>query len=178
VNADRCARILTLTLFPAAVLACTCSGEVSFEYALKGADLVFVGTVVGRDQPPRRFTVQGRDTIEEIVTSDMVGWVTLPLRGWKGQVSETLTVYSPTYGSSCGRQFEIGKSYLFFTNLESQNSIWPASRWPKGAALPAPTTYLCDRTRWMGRAQEDLTELGEPIWVRGDPDTGQPQNIR
>ena len=110
----------------------------------------------------------------------MAGWVTLPTQCWKGKVSETLIVYSEISDAACGYAFELGKDYLIFARLEQKGAeAWHAQAgWPKGTRFPAATTHICSGTQPIRSAILSDLDFGEPIWVRGDPDAGQPQNVR
>ncbi len=163
-------RVLALILFSATVIDCTC-GDVPLKMALTGTDFVFSATVIGRALPaPVRF--KRDDGTEVKLNVGMVGWRMVASRAWKGQVPETLTVYSDMYAPSCGYIFELGDDYLVFARAVGHQGNRVDGGWPEGVTFPAVVTDACTKTRHLKSARSILLDLGEPIWVRGEPDKG------
>ena len=140
---------------------CSCIG-VSASKAFEQSELVFVGTVIDRLEPPPRYQEYNGDTIAVVSGGDMVRWRLEPSEGWKGDAAEVIAVHSPRFGAACGTGFEIGRRYLVYAGLSS-GDFWPA--WPEGTVFPVWTTYLCNRTGPLEYAAADLEFLGEPLWT-------------
>jgi hypothetical protein len=70
------------------------------------------------------------------------------LRVWKGKVSETITVVTGGGGPDCSYEFEIGAAYLVYAYPSRRGGLYATS---------------CSRTRLLGKAEEDMRELG-PGW--------------
>ena len=156
-----------LAFLPAAVIACSCL-ESTVEQSSARSGLVFVASVIEEDPPEPYYSyVRGESVLTES-SADMVRWLMVPSRGWKGVPGETLAVYSPASGASCGYRFEVGSQYLVYAQIAKRSGGGWASNfgWPKDAVFPAATTFLCDRTRPMESAGEDLAALGDPVWSR------------
>lgn len=143
--------------------ACSCIFPLPPLDSLAQADAVFVGTVVSREEPPPRYILYNDDSVQVISGGDMIGWRFLALRGWKGDSSQVVKVYTERDGAACGYPFQEGKSYLVYAS--SVNGGYPGQAWPLVTKFPVLTTHLCSRTRSMDRASADLAELGEPGWM-------------
>jgi hypothetical protein len=124
--------------------------------------------VIEEDPPEPHYSyVKGESVLTES-SADMVRWVMVPSRGWKGTAPDTLSVYSPIWDASCGYRFEVGNEYLVYAQIAKRSGGgWASSfSWPRDAVFPAAATFLCDRTRPMEMALEDLATLGDPVWSR------------
>ena len=123
--------------------ACSCVGAVTPADALQRADAVFSGRVV---------------SVREVVLSDgepLRRWtqraVTLKVdRAWKGLESDLVTVVTGMGGGDCGYTFARGRRYLVYANGLGEE---------RQGAL---STGICDRTRPLAQAAEDLRVLGTP----------------
>ncbi len=78
--------------------ACSCMVPPPAEEALKEADAVFVGQVLGGEAKDR-MTLEVRLAVE---------------RRWKGAESEEITVRTATSGAACGFSFTEGERYLVY----------------------------------------------------------------
>lgn len=118
--------------------ACTCA-MVSPERQIKMSDAVFSGEVVSVD-PGERATD---------VSPPPLGRVTFEVKGsWKGALEGTVDVYGHGSEASCGIEFDESKSYLVY-----------ARRSDGGGSLQ---TGLCDSTKPLEKADNDLRLLGSP----------------
>ena len=158
---------LALIAIPAAVWACSCSGT-NPEGALAVSDLAFTAYVLKHEDPPAHRSYYNGDSIFTIGSGDMIRWLVVPTRGWKGSLTDTLALYSPRNGASCGYVFQTGKEYLVYARILKQKSDywWSQAGWPDSVAFPLALTTICNRTRPITHAQEDLAYLGEPTWER------------
>ena len=70
------------------------------------------------------------------------------LKSWKGVASPRTQVSTAVAGEACGSEFLCGKTYLVY--------------------VKAGRTNACLRTIEAGRAENDISELGEPTYVNKD----------
>jgi hypothetical protein len=118
--------------------ACTCA-LVSTERQIKTSDAVFSGEVVSIEPGERAANV----------SPPSLGLVTFEVEdSWKGALEGAVDVYGHGPGASCGIKFDEGKSYLVY-----------ARRSGGGDTLQ---TGLCDSTKPLEQAEDDLRLLGSP----------------
>jgi cell division septation protein DedD len=130
--------------------ACTCRPASDQEY-FNQAEVVFTGTVVGRDDP--NAGSQARSS------SDSIVWTFHVDRIYKGEAAEQQAVRSAMSGASCGFEFAMAQRYEVFARTsdgalttglcdgnrqlaEGATPVAPAGagpRSPKPAATPRPT---------------------------------------
>ncbi len=159
--------VLMMVWPSSAARACTCVGVQPLQ-ALAYADVVFVGTVISREEPPPRYILYEGDSVQVISGGDMIRWRLVASRGWKGEPFDTVVIYSERDEAACGFVFRAGELYLVYAY--SMESDWASGRaWPVGTEFPVLSTGLCIRTRELDRATADLSDLGKPMWVRGLP---------
>jgi hypothetical protein len=154
-------------LFWTPALSCSC-GDVDPLEALGYSDIVFTGTVISWEEPPPRYEVVDGQLIRIISGADMIRWRFVASQGWKGEPLDTIAIYSARSGSSCGYEFDIGESYLVYAyGKEREGSL--GGDWPVGTQFPAMGTDICIGTKLLDWADEDIEELGDPIWARTIP---------
>ena len=152
--------ILALSLAPSGLIlpqaspTCDCA-RITTEEAFAQSSLVFAATVVAGVEPSVEDQVRAHGSPSANFSADMIRWALVPVASWKGEVRDTLLVYSPRYGASCGYGFQVGEAYIVF-----------ARAWPGGPAFPAHTTNLCSHTRPLTSAWADVMDLGAPLWER------------
>jgi len=135
--------ILTLSsvlVVQAAVLghACTCPPEKTPLEELAAVNEVFSGVVVS----VVNFPYSGATKIDVNVSAR-----------WKGTAAGVVSVYTPIVYSpgdgGCGAYMEVNEEYLIYATYG-------------GLGM---STGMCNRTRHIINAQEDLEELGDPNFV-------------
>jgi hypothetical protein len=124
-------------------LACSCTPPPSPLQELAESDAVFSGTV----------------TTVELDESGLV-----PVRRikfdvaqcWKGGIGSQIEIRTRDSEAACGRHFTFGVEYLVYA----------------AGTATSLHTHLCDRTRRLAFAQEDLDQLGQPhCTTTADPAT-------
>lgn len=70
---------------------------------------------------------------------------------WKGNVSKQITISTASESAMCGYNFEVGESYLVYTN---------------GADVKNLQTNLCTRTAKLSAARADTRVLGKARVLR------------
>jgi hypothetical protein len=119
--------------------ACSCAGELAPLDALRSADVVFEGTVLGEPEAVRvQLGIEGYDGAARFRFA--------VARYFKGQQGPEAAVYTIDHGSACGRFYNASSTYLVYGQLR-----------PDGVL----TDFLCSRTRPLANASEDLELLGE-----------------
>jgi hypothetical protein len=143
--------------------ACSCIG-ISASHAFEHSDFVFTGRVISREGAPATPVVGADgDTTWWHSSADMVRYRMVATEGWKGEPSDTITIYSEVSEISCGFEFQVGQSYLVYAYVMTED--WWVRGWPVGATFPVLSTNLCSRTRELDRAAEDLAWLGNAAWI-------------
>jgi hypothetical protein len=158
--------VLAFMLFPGFMPVSMCVSIMPAAKALKAADCVFLGHVIQKDVPgPRPIS----DTDPRLVegSNDMVRYVLVAESGWKGELSDTLVVYSEREN---GYGMSLDERYLLFAWLERN----PAARgyWTGGTPTsPALVVGACVPNHHADYASETLEVLGDPTWVprQNDP---------
>lgn len=117
--------LLAVLLLPQPASACSCLDE-SVEVAIGRAGAIFEGRVTAMTAE------DGRLEVTLAVT-----------QAWRGIEHETVVVQTTASEVSCGYPFEVGHSYLVYTEPGETLSV-----------------SLCSRTRSAAGADEDRAELG------------------
>ena len=125
--------------------ACSCI-SLPLEKHLRTSDAVFSGEVVGIDENDLSPGAGPRLGKVAFDVSDV----------WKGVSEESVAVYGQGPEASCGLNFEEGESYLVFAHRSNEDG-------------PLETN-LCDATKLLAAAEDDLRVLGSPDDTL--PDTG------
>jgi hypothetical protein len=136
--------------------ACLCSGTPTVAEELKGATAIFSGKYVGGEY--RKGIVSEFRRMEEQIDGKKIEYEVLVLRfqvqrWWKGNLSsEVILVTDQTRVSDgttsvgdCGLGFEKGKPYLIYAYGKEDEL----------------GTDACTRTKRLGKAKEDLKQLGK-----------------
>jgi hypothetical protein len=135
-----------------AAAACSCAGEPAPLDALRSADVVFEGTVLGEPEAVR--AKLGIDGYEGAARFRFA-----VARYFKGQQGPEAAIYTIDQGTACGRFYDASTTYLVYGQLR-----------PDGVL----TDSLCSRTRTLADATEDLELLG----AGEAPDPGvQPRDV-
>lgn len=129
--------ILVLYL-PSRVQACSCALPSSVEDQLSRSEAVFAGRVLGVKE--QRFLNGGMAKAVRFEVS----------RVWKGEAVSEIIIHTGSGGGDCGFDFEEGKDYLVYSH--------PSTMYGDKELL---VTIICDRTKPLSQAQEDLAVLGE-----------------
>lgn len=116
-------------------VACSCA-QPTPQQAFERATAVFVGRVVGIDQPLLTWLgiARGRDMDVTFAVA----------RRWKAADEALVTVQTRLSGEACGFTFEMGGDYLVF--------VAPSS-------TEFPVTGICNGTRALAGAEADLRAL-------------------
>lgn len=129
--------IVCVGVEPAA--ACSCAGLPAPAEALRAADVVFEGTVLGAPDAVRaQLGIEGY--------SGAARFRFAVARYFKGQQGSEAAIYTIDQESACGRRYAAGTTYLVYGRML-----------PDGVL----TDSLCSRTRPLEDAEEDLALLGE-----------------
>ncbi|MBD3162405.1 MAG: hypothetical protein GF346_08670, partial [Candidatus Eisenbacteria bacterium] len=123
--------------------ACTCVTQPDPLVAMGRADIVFEGTVTGRNDP--------RADNRRVSTGDPIDYAFHVAETWKGVLNDTIAVRTARSGASCGYEFEVGGSYLVYARKDSLRF----------------RTGLCTRTKPLERASADLGALSS-LGIKGE----------
>jgi hypothetical protein len=130
-----CLLLSMMSIFlPSEVLACSCVKPLSVEEQMSHSDTVFVGRVL-EVEASKANTKAVRFEVSEI---------------WKGAEEAQIIIYTGSGGGDCGISFTEGTEYLVY----AQTSTMYGDK-------ELLVTIICDRTRPLIQANEDLTVLGE-----------------
>lgn len=153
-----------LTIFSSEkLLACSCAGENTVKDAVKYSDIVFKGRVISKviasDLSAFGVTIKG-DTTSSSSANIQLRYPVAVFRIkveiiYKGKPqTDTITIITPRYPSSCGVSFELGQYYIVYgtTNDETlvSNSIKRFSTNNK-----TYWTNLCTRTGLFFEGEEE-----------------------
>lgn len=129
---------------PSVARACSCAPPRPPVEAAQSASVVFEGRTFGvtREGGQNRFTFE-------------------VLRVWKGEVPQSVQIWSASHSAACGRAFETGLPYLVY-----------AHDLPGGLLGDG----LCSRTRPVANAAEDLELLGAGHAPSRPPGAGAPDS--
>ncbi|MDR6549731.1 hypothetical protein [Paenibacillus qinlingensis] len=132
--------------------ACSCAQPQTVEEQLSHSEAVFAGRVL---------EVKVQSNAKSGSTKAAVFEVS---RIWKGGTESQITVHTGSGGGDCGFNFEKGKEYLVYAH--------PSTMYGDKELL---VTIICDRTKGLDQAREDLAALGvgkipsEQVRMEGDP---------
>lgn len=105
-------------------------------------------------------------------TGDLCRWRFEVVKAWKGVFEREVYMYTANGGASCGYSFEPGKEYIVYGRIRStermEGYLWPASETESLIGMVS----LCSRTRPLWRAEDDFTDLPEPMQVWEAADAG------
>jgi hypothetical protein len=127
-------------------LACTCEMpkpgvtlKQAVAQARDKAKAVFSGEVVEVIKNPQVFYIEVRFKVEH---------------SWKQVRTNQLVIRTGRGGGDCGYRFEVGERYLVYAY---------------GSDVPAFETNICQRTRKLTDAQDDLKLLGKSRIIKQNP---------
>lgn len=145
------------TMKPDVGYACSCAAPPSVEDALNQKDAVFSGKVIEMNEKKRPI-MSSADPITVRLQVDQV---------WKGEVGKTQTISTARDGASCGFHFEVGHEYIIYAHAKTYGGDERLE------------TILCDRTKLLSAADEDLNTLGrgEPPAHVADPKYSENKNV-
>ncbi|MDF2723960.1 MAG: hypothetical protein K0Q59_3635 [Paenibacillus sp.] len=128
---------LLVFVSPAPAYACSCAGPQPVAQELERKSAVFTGTVKQISKPSAGFTRSSADPVKITFEVNQV---------WKGEISSEATVYTALSGASCGYEgFAVQQTFIVFAH-DDQGKL---------------RTTLCDRTKLLSGASEELAALGE-----------------
>ncbi|RAV12987.1 hypothetical protein [Paenibacillus contaminans] len=122
-------------IHPQKGFACSCAGPNSVQEELQKKAAVFSGKAVSV-KTSGGLLRSSADPVEVKIEVDKV---------WKGELGKTQLVYTARDGASCGFGFEKGKQYLVYAYSDNDRLV----------------TNMCDRTKLISNAAEDLSLLKE-----------------
>jgi hypothetical protein len=160
-----------ISLTPAAGWACMCGEVLDVRQAAERASVVFLGCAirVERLEPWNRYARRSMLTwLYTHLTGDMPDWlvreherfarsreygyrvVFAVQTSWKGDLSQTTTIYTNIWQGDCGFPFRRGREYLVFGNAHEERVV----------------TSTCDRTMEIGApgSTHDLGLLHKWLW--------------
>jgi hypothetical protein len=139
----RVAAIAGMVVFLAPQNAGTCSCQYIEDagVGIEISDLVFLGRVVALEVVPTTEPTRVHQADDVLATFEVQ-------RGWKGEMSDRITVRTPFGDVVCGFDFRIGRDYLVYAN------------WWDGEVYVS----LCSRTAPFLEAQQDMEDLGPPMF--------------
>ena len=123
------------TIQPKIGYACSCAGPNTVQQELQKKTAVFTGKAVSVKVNEGLFR-SSADPVQVTLEVDQV---------WKGQVGKKQIVYTARDGASCGFKFESGHEYVVYAYSNNDRL----------------ETNMCDRTKLLASAAEDLNLLGE-----------------
>lgn len=129
-------------LLPNKAMACSCAERPSMEEQLERKTAVFAGEVISVKKPS--FIFSSADLVKAEFKVNQV---------WKGDLGTEAAVYTALYSESCGYEgFTAGEEYIVFAYGKSDRL----------------ETGICEGTKPLSSAQEDLAALGEGIVPAGE----------
>ena len=135
---------LLLMMFPSKVFGCSCA-QPSLSEEIEGASVVFVGEAVAESR-------------SESTTSGSVTYTFDVKRSWKGNVGETIDIYTPDLGICSRYMFSLGYTYLVIAN---------------GDWYPLPSVSACSfntvGVTWPADAERIADLIGEGIHLPTSP---------
>lgn len=126
----------TFIAVPQSSQACSCAQKPSVAEELERKTAIFAGKVVKISGPHLGFFSSTADPVTVTFAVSAV---------WKGEAQAELNVNTPISDSSCGFSFEMSREYLVYASSTGSGKY---------------TTMLCDGTKLLSGAAEDLTVLG------------------
>jgi hypothetical protein len=128
-----------MTIFiPSSVYACSCAQPQSVEAEISRSTEVFAGRVL---EVKEQKNLDGSMTKAALFEVSQI---------WKGGSESQIIIHTGSGGGDCGVQFEEGEEYLVYA--------YPSTMYGDKELL---ITIICDRTKVLVQAQEDLAVLGE-----------------
>ncbi|MGE7828048.1 hypothetical protein [Paenibacillus sp. NPDC093718] len=132
--------LLLMSLYgvkPADVFACSCAGPPTVEEGLERSAAVFAGKVTKLVGPKAKLVMSSADPIHVTLEVTEV---------WKGELTGMTQLTTAVSSASCGYdQFAVGSEFLVFASAESGQL----------------RTGMCDGTKLLSTAGQELTELGD-----------------
>lgn len=123
--------------------ACSClPTDIESEY--NRSDAVFAGTVVSINPSPE---TGGRDVLVQVSQT------------WKGPISGTIHVYTPTSESECGYSFSDGVEYIIFGNTTMENGV--LGQFTHLCTLTTPISQADSILEWLSAVKNDQIPWGQ-----------------
>jgi hypothetical protein len=135
------AALAVLFALPQTCFACSCIAPPPPTEAAADAVAVFQGEVIRVEQ------VRGATGAEHRRVTLRVSKV------WKGTITAETIVYTGSGDANCGIAFQQGTEYVIYANASNGTDFW-------GTPANSLVTGLCDRTRPVAEAADDLAALG------------------
>ena len=136
--------------------ACSCSRPPEVAAALDASAAVFEGKAL---RVEKRNEAASDAASQPFPDSGATQWIEVEFavrRAWKGDIQETLILRTASNSAACGRNFEIGRTYLVYATQS-------------GGSLQ---DNLCSRTQSdPEQIKADTAILGEASWVQADGNT-------
>ncbi|WP_259445145.1 hypothetical protein [Paenibacillus lautus] len=125
------------TVKPANVFACSCAGPPTVEEGLERSAAVFAGKVTKLVGPKAKLVMSSADPVHVMLEVTEV---------WKGELAGMTQLTTAVSSASCGYdQFAVGSEFMVFASAESGQL----------------RTGMCDGTKLLSTAGQELTELGD-----------------
>ncbi|GAK43456.1 hypothetical protein PUW24_02695 [Paenibacillus urinalis] len=127
---------LVHSVTPLTAHACSCAGPVSMEEQLSRKTAIFTGKLISLSQPDQGMIWSSADPVSAQFEVMNV---------WKGELGAEATVYTARSSESCGYEgFEVDEEFIVF-------AYGPYDQLKTG---------ICEGTKELGSAQEELAALG------------------
>lgn len=138
---------------PKSAYACSCAGPPAVSEELARKTAIFSGKVIAVKPPEQKEIMSSADPINVTFAVDQV---------WKGEVGEKTVVGTASSSASCGiENFAMDAEYIVYAYGEPDKL----------------ETGICERTKLLSSANEDLTALGigkKPTKLSGVVEGAQP----
>jgi hypothetical protein len=130
--------LVSIPSFPSVSYACSCAGPPTVEEEFQRANAVFSGEVVELIEQKDKNGLMTKKALFEV---DKI---------WKGKSQSQKIITTGFGGGDCGYEFQPGDKYLVYAHYSSM--------YGDGDDL---VTIICDGTKSLKSAEEDLEFLGE-----------------
>jgi hypothetical protein len=152
--------LLCCLLLASQSFACDCDGTRTVKESFKSASIIITGTVIKSEVISLAETIQ-INKLKEIeeglksapdelkMLSRSVSSIEIVVKGTlKGNVPDTVTIYTPFSGSECGYDFQVGQEYIIYAYNTGFYSFFLHGEVERGNITKenAYWTNMCTRT--------------------------------
>ncbi|MET0945161.1 MAG: hypothetical protein ABWY22_07120 [Flavobacterium sp.] len=96
--------------------ACSCIGKSKMKKEIENTNVVFTGKIVSRK------VYEEKNEYNENLNFAKVEYKVLIIERLKGEIkTDTLTIFTGLGNGDCGIKFQIGKSYIIYSNYEDEH---------------------------------------------------------
>lgn len=106
--------IISFLFFTGFSFACSCIGKSKMKREINHVNVLFTGKIISRE-------IYNDTTYPNLPLSKAI-YKVLVIEKLKGEIkTDTLTIYTGLGHGDCGIQFQIGKSYIIYSNYEDEH---------------------------------------------------------